>query len=54
MSNYKAGDKYIVKKIWHKDLLIVTDQCLKEAYWNERIIRKAYWIEIIFNRRLFK
>lgn len=39
--NYKTGDKYVMLKIWHSDLMVVEEGDLEQPWWNERIIRKA-------------
>lgn len=49
---YEVGDKYVMLKLWHDDLMTVEDGEMDEPWWNERIIRHAYDAEIDANRRL--
>lgn len=38
---YEVGDKYVMLKIDHSDLMTVVDRDLEEPCWNPRIIRHA-------------
>lgn len=49
---YEVGDKYVMLKLWHDDLMTVVDRDLEEPCWNPRIIRHADDAEIEANRRL--
>lgn len=51
MNKFKIGDKYIMTKIEHKDLLVVKQGDLDEPWWNERIIRHATPYEIRTGKR---
>lgn len=49
---YEVGDKYVMLKIGHMELLTVEEGDLDQPYWNTRIIRHATDAEIEANRWL--
>lgn len=49
---FEVGDKYLMLKINHKDLIIVGSDDLSEPWWNEKIIRHATDAEIAAGHRL--
>ncbi len=49
---YEVGDKYVMLKLWHDDLMTVEDGEMDEPWWNERIIRHATDAEIKAGKRL--
>ncbi|WP_180001204.1 hypothetical protein [Acinetobacter sp. YH12255] len=49
---YEVGDKYVMLKLWHDDLMTVEDGEMDGPWWNERIIRHATDVEIEAGKRL--
>lgn len=43
---YEVGDKYVMLKLWHDDLMTVEEGEMDEPWWNPRIIRHATDAEI--------